>query len=183
MRSGYPDILEDLVEVSNHLASIPTNLQKPSAPSSKEEDAIQRVYDYLVSHNIDSMNVAEFKRVFPQIAQKYKQLLIEIRGPGVSILTKDQLKTWLDKAQDDPGYSLGYREYEDPAHSFRATKQLVLQLNKGAKIDTVISQDPLLEKFIQLVAQGSMMSDHPVGPNTVGWLRVDFIYGEWLLVD
>ena len=59
----------------------------------------------------------------------------------------------------------------------------MLRINQGASAKEVLAQDPVIEQYVSMVGQSSQWSKHPVAVDTVGWLRVDFVNDEWLLVD
>jgi hypothetical protein len=165
------------------LAAIPSNLRTPVKPKSKEYDAVRRVYQYYVDHNIKTMPWARFQKEFQQVAAQYRDLFTELRHNRPAV-TMDDLDAYLDEAVNTrPGYDVSYDRYHDKATSHRDVEQLVLQINQSASAANIIAEDSVLEQFVDMVRQASTQSGHPSGEKTVGWLRVDFIDADYILVD
>jgi hypothetical protein len=166
------------------VADVPSNLHKPSAPVSKEYDAVKWIYDQFTEYQIDALSWKDFQKRFQQFAAKYSTLFTEIRHNGPQI-TADDLKKWLQEVQPgESNYELEYDTYgEESEHSYRDVKQLVVQLNQGAAAQEILSEDPFIAEYVRMVGQSSEHSGHPANELTVGWLRVDFINEDWLLVD
>jgi GNAT superfamily N-acetyltransferase len=93
------------------------------------------------------------------------------------------MEEYRTKAKEFQNYELEHDTYQDKATSYRDVEQLVLKINQSASAAEIIGEDEMMKFFLGQVAQGSVQSGHPVSPNTVGWLRVDFINDQWLLVD
>lgn len=164
-------------------AAPPADMQEVEAPVSKEYDAVRNVYQRFEDNDLDSVSWKDFQKYFQQFAQKYNKLFTEIRHNKPQV-TKADLKAWLDNNQPkSEDYSVEYDRYNDPENMWRDVEQVVLKINTGAKADRILAQDPILKKYIDMVAQGGEQSGHPVSRNTVGWLRLDFIDEDWLLVD
>jgi hypothetical protein len=117
------------------------------------------------------------------MSQKYPQVWMEVRQNRGQVKRED-LDRWLDEAKSDQEkYNLQYDEYNDADTSYREAEQLVVQINQSASVAEILKQEPVLAKYIDMVGQSSEMSGHPASRETVGWLRVDFVDEDWLLVD
>lgn len=184
---SFEEALEDFprMHVTSSLlkkAELP-EIQKLDAPTSKEYDAVRWVYQWYHDNRVDSLSWKDFQKRFQQFAQKYPQLFTEVRQNRPHI-TRSDLDAWLEQAKPDQShYKVEYDKYEDAGTSFRDVEQLVLQINQGANAEQVLGSDPLLKEYINAVSQSGAHAGHPVGQQTVGWLRVDFIDEDWLLVD
>lgn len=165
-------------------AGIPTNLKKVRTPVSKEYDAVKYVYNWYTENKVDSLPWSQFQKTFQGFAQKYNQLFTEIRHNRPQV-TKQDLKEYLKSGfkGKQPDYGLSYSTYSESEHSFRDAEQMVLQLNQGASAKQILAQNPFLQQYLFMVGMSSQMSGHPATVGTVGWLRVDFINEDWLLVD
>jgi GNAT superfamily N-acetyltransferase/RNA:NAD 2'-phosphotransferase (TPT1/KptA family) len=166
---------------TNKTADVPATLSVPQKSVSPEYDAVKVVLRWFDTNDIESLSWKEFQRNFQQYGQKYPTLFTDIRGNRPRI-TREDLQKYLNDYKGW-GYDVTTEKYQDATHSYRDVEQLVLQLNRGASAAPIISGDPLLEQYLDMVSQSSAYSGHPVGENTVGWLRVDFVNKEWLLVD
>jgi len=169
-------------EASDKTAAIPQNLKKLDTPVSKEYDAVKYVWQYFARDGIEQMTWQQFQKTFQQFAAKYNQLFTTIRNNKPQITIHD-LKTYLDNPSAQQPYEIDYSTYEDPKNTYREVEQLVLRINQGASAKEVLAQDPVIEQYVSMVGQSSQWSKHPVAVDTVGWLRVDFVNDEWLLVD
>ena len=166
-------------------ADVPENLQEIRKPVSKEYDAIKWIYNWYVANELETLPWRILQKNFQQFTQKYNTLFTEIRHNKPDV-TQADLKAWLDAAdaaQEAGRYKVDYERYNDPKTSFRDVEQLVVQLNQSADAKRIIGQDPVFKEYIKMVSQGGGQSGHPVAETTVGWIRLDFINDEWLLVD
>jgi hypothetical protein len=159
------------------------NIHRLSVPVSKEYDAVKHIHNWFVENHMATMPWKAFQQRFQQFAARYRNLFTEIRHNHPRIRKKD-LKAWLDGTEQQTSkYKVEYDRYENAENSFRDVKQMVLQINRGADASAVLSEDPVLEQYVSYVGQSSGYSGHPAGMSTVGWLRVDFVSQDWLLVD
>ena len=162
------------------------DLQELSSPATKEYDAVRHVAEWYLDNKKTSLPWRDFQRTFQQFAAKYNALFTGIRKNKPQVELAD-LQEWLqDHAYEQPEeqpYDIGYGRYQDPETSYRDVEQLVLKINQGASARRVLAEDPWLENYVGMVGQSGEMSGHPTGAETVGWLRVDFIDKDWLLVD
>lgn len=169
----------------NRRIAVRENIHRLSAPVSKEYDAVEYIHNRFVEYHTATMPWKAFQQRFQQFAAKYKKLFTKIRHNRPHI-RKKELKAWLHEAQsvgNVGNYEVDYSEYEDAENSFRDAKQMVLQINRSAYASAVLSEDPVLKQYVSYVGQSGAYSGHPAGMSTVGWLRVDFINQDWLLVD
>lgn len=169
-------------EPSNKRIAVRENIHRLSAPVSKEYDAVEYIHNRFVEHHTAMMPWKAFQQRFQQFAAKYNKLFREIRHDRTQI-TEQDLKAWLDEAQGPGIYEVGYSEYEGEEDKPRTAKQMVLQINRSADASRILSKDPALEQYVNYVGQSSAYSGHPAGMETVGWLRLDFVNQDWLLVD
>jgi hypothetical protein len=147
--------------------------------SSVEQDAIDLVVKYLKENNLDKIKWAEFQKKFQRIANKFPSLWLKLRdSSGVMYLTSLE-----NTHVEAPDYGISDTKYHEPENQFRDAEQMVLQINRGAGAEAFISQYPILQEYLQMVAQGSSHSGHPATPNTVGWLRLDTVNEEYILID
>ena len=144
-----------------------------------EQDAIDTVIKYLKENGRDKIKWSEFQKVFQRIANKFPQLWLQLRdSSGVIFLTSLE-----NTHAAAPDYTLSETKYHQPENSFRDAEQVVLQINQGAGAQEVVSQNPMLQEWLNMVYQGSSHSDHPAQANTVGWLRLDTVNAEMILID
>ena len=157
------------------LYELNTNIKNTVSP---EYVAMKGILQWMQKNNIQQISWRDFQKQFQQIGQRYAGLLTQIRRNRPQISQAD-FKTWLQNYQHQEKYDVAYTTYDDPAHSFRDVEQTVMQINRRAEI----TDDHLLAQYLNLVAQGSQFSGHPAGTKTVGWLRIDEINKNWLLID
>lgn len=162
-------------------ADVP-ELQKAEFPTSKEYDAVRWVYQQYLDNNIQKLSWQDFQKRFQQFAQKYPNLWLEVRQNRPAI-TREDMDRWMDEAKPDQSYEIEHGTYHDEESSYRDVEQLVLRINQSANAKQILAQDPLLMEYVDMVGQSSEMSGHPANKKTIGWLRVDFINDDWLLVD
>lgn len=172
-------------KVSNLLkkADVPDDVQHVKEPTSKEFDAVRYVYQQYYDNQIQKLSWKDFQKRFQQFAQKYPKVWMEVREnrPQITILDLDR---WLEeKKVQESNYEIEHDEYHDADTSFRDAKQLVMRINQSASTAEILGEDPVFDSYVKMVAQGGQQSGHPVNLNTVGWLRLDFINDDWLLVD
>lgn len=166
-------------------AAIPENFnyQQGKAPVSKQYDAVKYVYQWYVDNHVQTLPWKRFQQEFQQFAARYNALFTQIRHNKPQVTAQD-LKAWLDSYQPESDYgAASFSKYNDPEHMFRSVEQLVIQINRGASAEAVLAQDPVMASYVDMVNQSSALSQHPATMETVGWLRVDFVDAEWLLVD
>lgn len=165
-------------------ADVPADVHQLEAPVSKEHDAVSYVYNDMYRNQITSIPWRDFQKRYQQFAQKYNKLFTEIRHNRPQVTLTD-LYDWLEEEKDRPesNYTIDYERYQSAENSFRDVEQLVLQLNQGANAQRILAQDPVIRDYVTMVAQGGQQSEHPVTLQTVGWLRVDFVNEDWLLID
>jgi hypothetical protein len=168
----------------NKVADVPANFKGLPKPVSKETDAVKRVLAFFEKNNLDAMSWRGFTRnpELQQLATKYAELFTSIRENRPKI-TKADLQRFLAEAKGQDHYEVSYDRYSDGDTSFRDVEQLVLQINQGASAKRILSRDRALAQYLQMVGQSSGFSGHPARVDTVGWLRVDFVDADWLLVD
>jgi GNAT superfamily N-acetyltransferase/2'-5' RNA ligase len=151
---------------------------------SKEYDRVRWVYQQFLDARVQSMSWQDFQKKFPK--ERNSPLFTKVRQNRPKITTED-MERWMDefdaKAKEYQNYEIEHGTYQDKATSFRDVEQLVLKINQSASAKEIIGEDPMMTEFLTQIAQGSQQSGHPVSENTVGWLRVDFIDDDWLLVD
>jgi 8-oxo-dGTP pyrophosphatase MutT (NUDIX family) len=172
-------------EAAKKTADVPEDMKELEAPVTKEYDAVRWVYQQFVDNAIESMPWRDFQKDprFQQLAQKYNQLFTQARKNKPQV-TQQDLKEYMEFLQKSKGgYGISYKKYHEPEHSYRDVEQLVVQINKSADAERILEEDPAVKWYVDAVSQSSQMSGHPAEMNTVGWLRVDFIDKDWLLVD
>src|SRR5208337_2185232 len=163
-------------------ADVP-QLQELDAPVAKEYDAVRWVYQQYLDNRIQSLSWQDFQKKFQQFAQKYPKVWMDVRQNRPHITTAD-MERWMDEYKpQEQSYELEHATYHDPETSYRDAEQLVLRINQSADASRILAQDPLLAQYVDMVGQSSEMSGHPAAKKTVGWLRVDFVDEDWLLVD
>lgn len=154
------------------------------APVSKDYDRVAYVYNQMYSAQKPSLSWKDFQKMFPR--EQNSPLFTKIRQ-NRPVITLADLDKWLEeykeKQKEYQNYNLEHGTYRDKATSFRDVEQLVLRINQSASASEIIGEDEMLQFFLQQAEQGSRQSGHPVGKNTVGWLRVDFVNDDWLLID
>jgi 8-oxo-dGTP pyrophosphatase MutT (NUDIX family)/GNAT superfamily N-acetyltransferase len=166
-------------------AAVPEDLSEVQRPVSKEYDAVRYVTQWFLDNKVQQMPWSQFQKTFQQFAAKYNALFTQIRKNKPQIMLAD-LQEWLQEqqyAEQNEGYGVSYERYQDPKTSYRDVEQLVLQINQGANAERIIGGDNALSQYMDLVSQSSRMSGHPAGEKTVGWLRVDFVDQNTLLID
>jgi len=166
-------------------AAVPEDLSEVQRPVSKEYDAVRYVTQWFLDNKVQQMPWSQFQKTFQQFAAKYNVLFTQIRKNQPQV-TLQGLQEWLQEqqyAEPSENYGVSYERYQDPKTSYRDVEQLVLQINQGANAERVIGGDNALSQYIDLVSQSSRMSGHPAAEKTVGWLRVDFIDQNTLLID
>ena len=166
-------------------AAVPEDLSEVQSPVSKEYDAVRYITQWFLDNNVQQMPWSQFQKTFQQFAAKYSALFTQIRKNKPQVMLAD-LQEWLQEqqyAKPSEGYGVSYERYQDPKTSYRDVEQLVLQINQGANAERIIGGDNALSQYMDLVGQSSRMSGHPAGEKTVGWLRVDFIDQNTLLID
>jgi GNAT superfamily N-acetyltransferase len=151
---------------------------------SKDYDRVRWVYQYFYENRIPSMSWKDFQKTFQWASNSPLFTQVRQNRPNV---TMEDLERWMEeyreKAKEYQNYELEYDKYQNKDTSYRNVEQLVLKINQSASAAEIIGEDEQLKFFLGQVAQGSVQSGHPVSANTVGWLRVDFINDQWLLVD
>ena len=151
---------------------------------SKDYDRVAYVYNQMYNNRTPSLSWKDFQKTFPR--EQNSPLFTQIRQNRPQITLAD-LDRWLEeykgKAKEYQNYELEHGTYKDKATSFRDVEQLVLRINQSASAAEIIGEDEMLKFFLQQAEQGSRQSGHPVGKDTVGWLRVDFVNDDWLLID
>jgi len=162
-------------------ADVLENVRTLEAPLSKEHDLVARVLKWYQDNGVRELPWKDFQKKFP-FAQN-SSLFTRLRRNGPTV-TLGQLEGWLETEEPpEKDYGVSYETYHDPEESFRDAEQLVLQINQGASAKGIMGEDMLLSDYVDYVGKSSEMSGHPVGKDTVGWLRLDFIDKDWLLVD
>lgn len=165
------------------IAAIPEQLHTPERPLTREYDTVRRVYQWYRDNGVEQLPWGQFQKQFP-FAQN-SPLFTGIRGNRPRVTSED-LANWLEKHTETSSpdyYGVSYDRYHEGDHSFRDVEQLVLQINQGAQASEALADDPVIERYIEMVRQSSQMSGHPSRMDTVGWLRVDFVDEDYLLVD
>lgn len=164
-------------------AALPQLPGLPTKTRSKEFDAIQRTLRTMVDEHIERISWKEFQQKFQQVAKQYPELLTKIRKNQPTI-TQQDLKQWLDSQTRSDKYPVTYQKYKNDKESYRKVEQLVMQLNRGAEAQGIIELDSVMKHFIDFIGQSAAgPSGHPVRVDTVGWIRLDFVNQEYLLVD
>ena len=163
-------------------ADIPETMTELESPVSKEHDLVNRVLQWYIDNRTEEMPWKDFQKKFP-FAQN-SPLFTGIRRNG-PVVTRAQLEHYLENEEPPlKDYGLTTDKYYDPEQSYRdVEKSLVLQINHGAYSQSIMEEDPMLGQYIGFVGRSSTMSGHPANENTVGWLRLDFVNKDWLLVD
>lgn len=164
-------------------AAVP-DVQELEHGVSKDYDRVRWVYQQFYDNKIQSMSWNDFQKQFPK--EQNSPLFTQVRQNRPNI-TMDDMDRWMEeyntKAKEYQNYELEHDTYQNKDTSFRDVEQLVLRINQSASAVEIIGEDEMMKFFLGQVAQGSVQSGHPVGKNTVGWLRVDFIDDNWLLID
>ena len=164
-------------------AGIPRDLHTLDTPVSKEYDAVKFILSYYQDNGIETIPWSQFQKTFQQLSQKYTKLFTEIRHNKPQV-TKQDLEEYLnDNHVKDTSYRLDYTPYTDTRTSFRGVDELVIQINRGANADHILAKDPVIKNYLDMVSYRGVQSGHPVGNKTVGWLRVDFVNKDWILID
>lgn len=128
----------------------------------------------------DRITWKEIKVNFPSESSRYKDKFLQMFNQlKRDWMTYDELLKFMEEEEGKGEYSVTYDVWEGPQR-FREVPQLVMQLNKS--IDELFTDD-VMKQLMNAVAEMSKRSGHPVTKNTVGWLRVDFIDEEKLLID
>jgi hypothetical protein len=162
-------------------ANVPEDLEMPEAPVPKQHDLVNRVLQWYIDNRTEELPWKDFQKRFP-FAQN-SPLFSQIRRNG-PVVTRAQLQDWLDnEGPADKDYGISFQEYHNPEQSFRDVKQLVLQINHGAYSRSVMKEDPMLGNYVDYIGMSSGYSGHPANKDTVGWIRLDFVDKDWLLVD
>lgn len=180
-----PVVEADLMQQPHKTAAVPEGLQEIEQPVSKEYDAVRWVISWYQDNGIQQMSWKDFQKTFQQFAAKYNALFTGIRKnkPQIALTDLQEWATDQQYEQGDAQYGVSYDRYQDPSTSHRDVEQLVLQINHSASAASILQEDSALGQYVDMVAQSSQMSGHPAGKDTVGWLRVDFVDDDWLLVD
>lgn len=147
--------------------------------SSVEQDAIDLVVKYLKENSLDKIKWSEFQKKFQRIANKFPSLWLKLRDSSGVIYLASLENTHIEA----PDYGVSDTKYHEPENQFRDAEQMVLQINRGSGAEEFISRYPILQEYLQMVAQGSSHSGHPATPNTVGWLRLDTVNEDYILID
>lgn len=155
--------------------------QSQLAVQSKEYDMVQYVLNQMKENNISEISWKDFQKRFPNISQRYNKLIQEIRKnkPKISI---EDFEEWLWNYNYESKYDVDTQKYYDPKYSFRDAEQLVIQINRNANFNNLITNEKL-KKFLQVVGQTAVGSGHPVKANTIGWFRLDKINQDYILID
>jgi hypothetical protein len=168
--------------VGGKTAAVPDDVNTPAKAMSPQYDAVRVVLRWFQDNNVSFMTWKDFQKHFQAYANRYPQLFTDIRGNRPRISRHD-LENFLNEYQGESNYGVSTTTYQDAETSFRDVEQLVLQLNQGADAAHIIGEDPVLTDYLDMLSKASQQSGHPMNANTVGWLRVDFINEEWLLID
>lgn len=151
---------------------------------SKDYDSVRWVYQYFYNNQIKSMSWKDFQKTFQRFSNSPLFTQVRQNRPQITLEDLDRwMQEYREKAKEYQNYEIEQDKYRNKDTSFRDVEQLVLKINQSASAAEIIGEDPMMKFFLQQVAQGSVQSGHPVSPTTVGWLRVDFINDQWLLVD
>lgn len=161
------------------LYELKTDLKQTLPP---EFEAIQTVYNWMLKNNVQQISWRDFQKTFQQIGQKFNYVIEKIRH-NQPIIQLTDVKAFLDNYKSPKNYDITYGSYKDKDTSFRAVQQIVMQINRNASLTKEIKKDRLLAQYLDMVAQSSIQSGHPVTDKTVGWLRIDEINSNWLLID
>jgi len=163
---------------------IPKNIKAPTGTVTAEFDAINYLVHQFQDHQILSLTWRDFQKQYQSIATKYRNTFIKMQSEHArSVITMLDLREWLENYVKSNKYSPGLGKYHEAEHSFRDVEQLVLKINQGASAKKILKNDPILSRYLEAVGGSSQMSNHPVDVDTVGWLRLDFVNSEWLVVD
>lgn len=147
--------------------------------STPEQDAIETVGNFLTENGLDRIKWSEFQKKFQRIANKFPALWLKLRDSSGVIFLSALENTSIAA----PDYTLSETKYRSPENSFRDAEQMVLQINRGANAEGVITLDPMMVEWLDMVSQSSRHSGHPAGENTVGWLRLDVVNEDLILID
>ena len=165
-------------------ADVPEGFEGPERPVSKEYDAVRWIYQQFLDAGLERMPFKNFKHQFEKFYAKYTDLFTKIRAHGRPEITLEDLKKWLDEYAGEDAYGVSYTTYQGEMTLRAEVEELVLQINHGASAKAVIDANPPLRGWLDIVAQGAQASGHPAaGEDTVGWVRLDFVDKDWLLVD
>ena len=94
----------------------------------------------------------------------------------------------IEKVQD-PEYNMSYGKWDTSVNeiamdvSYRRVEERVLQINQTGRLKQEIAADRMLAKWFSMAARAASGSDHPVSNDTVGWLRIDEVNQDYLLID
>jgi len=164
------------------VADIPRGFKAPKKPVSKEYEAVRTVYDWFQQTSTDKLSWRDFSKQFQQYSQKFAGLFTKIRG-NRPVLTVADLEAYLAQYAGEDRYTLGEERYDDAEVSFREVEQLVLKINQGADAKRIIGGDSILQGYLDMLGQSSRQSGHPADADTVGWVRMDFVDKDWLVID
>lgn len=149
---------------------------------SKEYDLVNHLIGQFKELGVTEVSWKDFQKKWPGFSQRYSSLIQTIRNNKPKI-TLDDLESWLWNHEHESKYNAGFTTYRDPEHSFRDAEQVVLQINRGAKINDIFANDREMKQFFTMLSNGGQGSGHPVAWNTVGWFRLDKITEEYILID
>lgn len=149
----------------------------------KEYDAIMHIYQYYLDNNIDKLSWKDFQKVFQRFSQKYNNLITTVRKNKPTVELQDISEWLMNYIPESEKYDTDYSTYHDKKYSTRDVEQVVLQINRKADISNIIPSDSNIDKFLRYIAMGGEMSGHPVSRNTVGWVRIDVIDNDNMLID
>jgi len=166
--------------------STPTRLKRrgqdvPQQTLSRLEDSLRYVLGVYERENLDQLPWREFQRKFQSISQRYTQQLTDLRK-NQPVVKREDIEAYLEHLE--PGrYEVSYGKYHDPETSYRDAKQIVMQINRSAHLDELVAKYEEFEEFLDVIYKGSHYSKHPVREKTVGWIRLDKVSNDLLLVD
>lgn len=158
-------------------------------PISVVEHSLLELRDYMDSQGAEELPWKEMMRNpdLKGVCHRTSKILDPIRGtnPKLTIGMIDKALTELEK----PSYSMSYGEWNRDIYpealevSYRNVEEKVMRINQAGKLQKEIEADPILRRWVSLAESGSQSSGHSTERGTVGWLRIDEVNKDFLLVD
>jgi len=128
----------------------------------------------------EGMDWGTFKRTAPKLANNKKIQDAFLASPKHT-MTPELVNKAIVNNQDN--YKVTYTKW-DGAQRHSDQNNLVVQVNANEKLQKAIIEDKDLKNVYDYINESGRYSDHPNGPYTVGWARVDTSDPEnWLIEE
>ncbi len=163
-------------------------------PISNMKIALNKIKKYFIDNDITEINWRQLSTQNPEtqsMCASVKPILDKVRH-GNPNLTLDTINKAIEQyTKEYSDYTMSYgiwdeNEGKNPHAmdvSYRKIAERVLRINQAGSLKAEIEKDTIVRNWFQNSYMSSKLSGHPVEQDTVGWLRIDEINKDYLLID